>query len=259
MTRILLVEEDQGFCRILEEHLTREGMAVQFAPDGRSGLKGALTGHHDLVVLSEKLPDLSGLQITKQLRADSDVGLLILGSRGGEVDKIIALECGADDYLDKPFTAREFIARIRAITRRVNRASACNLAPAPEYFEIGDLVADEGSRECRRDGRVVNLTAAEFDLLTVFLRSSGRVIHRSELSRKVLDRDYCPFDRSIDVHVSNLRRKLGARPDGTERIRSVRNIGYIYAHSFPVQSHRSQVAMPQFFGKPALHDHSAQS
>ena len=242
MTHILVVDEDRAFCRLVGEHLIREGMTVQFAHDGRSGLKFALTGHYDLVVLRERLPELNGLQVTKHLRANSEIGLMILGSCGKEVDKIIALECGADDYLDNPFSPRELIARIRAITRRVKQSPAGKLAPSPECFEIDDLVLDERSRECRRNGQFVNLTAAEFDLLTVFLRCSGRVIHRNELSRKVLDRDYSPFDRSIDVHVSNLRRKLGTSPNGSERIRSVRSIGYIYAYSSPVQLHGTEVS-----------------
>jgi len=258
MTRVLLIDEDQRLCRVLGEFLIRAGMTVQFAHDGKSGLRSALTGQHDLVVLCDALPELAGLQLTKQLRTHSDIGILMLSAHGIEGDKIVALECGADDYLDKPLRPRELVARIRAITRRVKLSSTRKFGSTPERFEIGDIVVDEGSRECCRNGRIIDLTAAEFDLLILFLRHSGRVIHRTELSRRVLDREYSPFDRSIDVHVSNLRRKLGARPDGTERIRSVRNIGYIYAHSAPTQSHGSLLSIPQLCDSPYSHDHSRQ-
>lgn len=230
MTRVLVVDDDERLCQQLRGYLVQEGMVVDLAHDGWSGLRSALIGQHDVVVLSVTLPGLTGLQVTERLRAHSSVGILMLNARGKEVDKIVALESGADDYLDTPFSPREFIARIRAITRRVRRSVTCELAAAPECFEIGDLALDEGSRECRRNGRIIDLTTAEFDLLSALLRCSGRVIHRRELSKKVLDREYSPFDRSIDVHVSSLRRKLGDLPEGTERIRSVRNVGYIYAH-----------------------------
>ena len=231
MTQVLLIEQDRNLCQWLAEHLIRAGIVVDFAHDGASGLRFALSRGHQVVVLGTTLRGLSGLQMTRHLRAHSGVGVLLLGNRGDSVDKIVALECGADDYLDKPFSPRELTARIRAISRRVKVQFSCELTMAPQCLEIGDLALDEGSRTVRRSGQVIELTSAEFDLLSVFLRFRGRVLHREELSRKILNREYSPFDRSIDVHVSNLRRKLGALPGGRERIRSVRNVGYIYAHS----------------------------
>jgi DNA-binding response OmpR family regulator len=233
--RVLVIDDDRELCRLLKQYLMQEGMTVHLAHDGRSGLKSALSGQHDLVILDVMLPELTGLQVVKQLRLNSGVGVLMLTARGEEVDRIIGLEYGADDYLAKPFSTRELLARIRAVSRRL-KPSREEVSPFPESFEIGDLALDQGTRTCHRNGEVIELTTAEFDLLAVFLRCSGRVVPRKELLREVLDREYSPFDRSIDVHVSNLRRKLGALPDGTERIRGIRNIGYIYARPVIVRS-----------------------
>lgn len=233
-------------------------MTVRFAHDGKSGLRSALTGQHDLVLVCETLPELAGLQLTKQLRTHSDIGILMLSTHGANGDKIVALKCGADDYLDKPFRPRELIARIRAITRRVKPSFTSKFAPPAERFAIGDIVVDEGSRGCRHNGQIIDLTAAEFDLLIVFLRHSGRVIHRTELSRRVLDREYSPFDRSIDVYVSNLRRKRGTRRDVTERIRSVRNIDLFARPSAATRWPDSQVSIPQPCESPYSHDQSRQ-
>jgi DNA-binding response OmpR family regulator len=211
-------------------------MKVQASHDGRSGLTLALTGQHDLAILDVMLPQLTGLQVLKQLRNNSNIGILMLTARGEEADRIMGLEYGADDYLSKPFSAGELVARIRALARRLKPWPDGEMGRAPERLEIDDLILDEGARTCRRNGEIIDLTTAEFDLLSLFLRCSGRAVHRKELSKQVLDRDWSPFDRSIDVHVSNLRRKLGSLPEGTERIRGIRNIGYIYARAAAAQS-----------------------
>ena len=236
MLRVLVIDDDRELCQLVSVCLVREGMSVQVAHDGRSGLKSALSGQHDLAILDVMLPQLTGLQVLKQLRSNSPIGVLMLTAHGEEVDRIIGLEYGADDYLSKPFSARELVARIRALARRLKPWRDGEMGRAPELLEIDDLILDEGARTCRRDGEIIELTTAEFDLLSLFLRCSGRTVHRKELSKQVLDRDWSPFDRSIDVHVSNLRRKLGSLPDGTERIRGIRNIGYIYARAVADQS-----------------------
>jgi two-component system response regulator CpxR len=182
------------------------------------------------------LPHLSGLQVLKQLRNSSPIGVLMLTARGDEVDRIIGLEYGADDYLSKPFNPRELVARIRALARRLKPWSDAEIARAPQCLEIDDLILDEGTRTCRREGEIIDLTTAEFDLLSFFLRRCGTTLHRRELSKQVLDREWSLFDRSIDVHVSNLRRKLGLLPDGSERIRGVRNHGYVYARPVAAES-----------------------
>lgn len=236
MLRILVIDDDRELCQLVSVCLLREGMKVQVAHDGRSGLTLGLSGQHDLAILDVMLPELTGLQVLKQLRSSSPIGVLMLTARGEEVDRIEGLEYGADDYLSKPFSARELVARIRALARRLKPRPDGEIGRIPGRLEIDDLVLDEGARTCRRNGKSIDLTTAEFDLLSLFLRCSGRAVHRNELSKQVLDRDWSPFDRSIDVHVSNLRRKLGVLPDGTERIRGIRNIGYIYARAVAAQS-----------------------
>jgi DNA-binding response OmpR family regulator len=223
-------------CQLVGVCLLREGMNVHVAHDGRSGLTMALSGQHDLAILDVMLPELTGLQLLKQLRSSSPIGVLMLTARGEEADRVAGLEYGADDYLSKPFSARELAARIRALARRLKPSRDGEIGRPPELLKIDDLILDEGARICRRDGEIIDLTTAEFGLLSLFLRCSGRTVHRKELSKQVLDRDWSPFDRSIDVHVSNLRRKLGSLPDGTERIRGIRNIGYIYARAVATQS-----------------------
>jgi two-component system, OmpR family, response regulator CpxR len=236
MLRVLMIDDDRELCQLVSVCLVREGMNVQVAHDGRSGLSLAISGQYDLAILDVMLPRLTGLQVLKQLRSTSNIGILMLTARGEEADRIMGLEYGADDYLSKPFSAGELAARIRALARRLKPWADGEIGRVPERLEIDDLILDEGARSCRRNGEIVDLTAVEFGLLSLFLRCSGRTVHRKELSKQVLDRDWSPFDRSIDVHVSNLRRKLGSLPDGTERIRGIRNIGYIYAHAVPAQS-----------------------
>jgi two-component system response regulator CpxR len=236
MLRVLMIDDDRELCQLVGVCLLREGMNVQVAHDGRSGLTMALSGQHDLAILDVMLPELTGLQLLKQLRSRSPIGVLMLTARGEEADRVAGLEYGADDYLSKPFSARELAARIRALARRLKPSRDGEIGRVPELLKIDDLILDEGARICRRDGEIIDLTTAEFGLLSLFLRCSGRTVHRKELSKQVLDRDWSPFDRSIDVHVSNLRRKLGSLPNGTERIRGIRNIGYIYARAVATQS-----------------------
>ena len=236
MLRVLMIDDDLELCQLVSVCLVREGMNVQVAHDGRSGLSLAISGQYDLAILDVMLPKLTGLQVLKQLRTTSNIGILMLTARGEEADRIMGLEYGADDYLSKPFSAGELAARIRALGRRLKPWADGEIGRVPERLEVDDLILDEGSRTCRRNGEIIDLTSVEFGLLSLFLRCSGRTVHRKELSKQVLDRDWSPFDRSIDVHVSNLRRKLGSLPDGTERIRGIRNIGYIYAHAVAAQS-----------------------
>jgi len=236
MIRVLMIDRDQNLCRQLAEHFIRADMTVKFAHDAKSGLRFALSEEHDLVVVNISSWESFGLQTIKQLRTDSKPGVLILSDRAEEADKILGLECGADDYLAKPFNPRELIARIQAISRRLRPWQSSAFVPAPEYLTVGDVALDGGSRTCHRNAEVIDLTTAEFDLLSVLLRGCGHVMHRRDLSKRILEREYVPYDRSIDVHVSSLRRKLGALPDGTERIRAIRNVGYLYAHPAAPQS-----------------------
>jgi two-component system response regulator CpxR len=243
MSRVLVIDSDRKVCQRLREYFLREEMIVHFMHDDKSGLSAAFSGRYDLVVLDVTLPGLVGTQVIRQLRAHSGIGVVCLSAAGEETEKITAFECGADDYLAKPFNPRELVARIRALSRRLTRSTASDLLPAPRYLEIGDLILDAAMRTCRRNGEVIQLTSGEFDLLLALLRCRGRVIHRADLSKRVLDREYSPYDRCIDVRVSTLRRKLGPLPDGTERIRGIRAVGYLYAHPAAPHPSSSQIAL----------------
>ncbi|HEY1242160.1 MAG TPA: response regulator transcription factor [Bryobacteraceae bacterium] len=224
---ILVIDDDSEMTDMLGEYLEPEGFVLEVCHDGDSGLKKALQGNCLLVVLDVMLPRLNGFEVLRRLRAASQVPVLMLTARGDAVDRIVGLQSGADDYLPKPFDPQELVARVHAILRRA--APGAFQSPASsEVIAVADVVLDIRARTVRRGGVYVELTAAEFDLLRVFLKSAGRVISREELFREVLDREFSVFDRSIDNHVSSLRKKLGTRPDSRERIRAVRNAGYVY-------------------------------
>jgi len=166
---------------------------------------------------------MNGFEVLRRLRDVSQVPVLMLTARGDSVDRIVGLRVGADDYLPKPFIPEELLARINAILRRTSPR-----APDSEVLAVGDLTLDAGARTVRRGGSPMELTAAEFDLLRLLMRSPGRAVDRESLSKAVLGRHFSNLDRSIDNHISNLRRKLGPAPDGRQRIRAIRNAGYAY-------------------------------
>jgi DNA-binding response OmpR family regulator len=228
--RVLVIDDDRELCELVREYLIQECFYVDLLHDGKHGLEQALSGKYDAVILDVMLPAMNGLQVLQAIRRASRVGVLMLTARGEDVDRIIGLEYGADDYLAKPFNPRELVARLRAVLRRLCPATTADALWSPERLERGDLALDRGSRTCRIAGMPIDLTTTEFDLLATLVKSSGRVLSRKDLVRTVLDREFSPFDRSIDVHISNLRKKLGVLPNGIERIRSVRNIGYLYSH-----------------------------
>jgi len=228
--RVLVIDDDRELCELVREYLIQECFQVVLLHDGKHGLEQALSGKYDAVILDVMLPAMNGLQVLQAIRRTSRVGVLMLTARGEDVDRIIGLEHGADDYLAKPFNPRELVARLRAVLRRLRPATTVDVPWSPERLERGDLMLDQGSRTCRIMGIPIDLTSTEFDLLMTLVKSSGRVLSRKDLVRTVLDREFSAFDRSIDVHISNLRKKLGALPNGIERIRSVRNIGYMYSH-----------------------------
>jgi two-component system response regulator CpxR len=222
MDRVLLVDDDVQLCKLLAERLATEGFAMETVHDGSRGLERALSMEHSLVVLDLMLPHMGGLDVLRRLRKVSPVPVLILTARGEDADRILGLEMGADDYVPKPFNPRELIARIRAILRRTGRAEA---SAGP--LVVGDLRIDPGVREAWLEDAPLQLTSVEFTLLEVFMRELGRVLSREQLTESVLGRKLGPFDRVIDVHVSNLRKKLGAVRDG-QRIKAVRGSGYLF-------------------------------
>jgi two-component system, OmpR family, response regulator CpxR len=227
LERILVIDDDAELCDLVAEYLEPDGFAVESANDPQLGLDRALGGGHAMIVLDVMMPGINGFDVLRRLRANSRVPVLMLTARGSDVDRIVGLELGADDYLPKPFNPRELVARIHAILRRTTPARS-DTGP-PGRVVVGDVILDSSSRMVWLNGGKTELTTAEFDLLQVLLLSAGTVVSREELSQRVLDRAFNPFDRSIDTHVSNLRRKLGVTVNGVERIKSVRGIGYIYA------------------------------
>lgn len=225
---ILVVDDDTELCELLTDYLTEEGYDVRTVHDGAAGLVEASARGYALVVLDVMLPGLSGIEVLRRLREVSKVPVLMLTARGEDVDRIVGLEMGADDYLAKPFNPRELLARIRAIQRRADgRASG---APHDaETLVVDDVELRVGSRTALRRGEELKLTSAEFTLLEVLMRSAGKAVSRDDLCTTVLGRPLSPYDRAIDVHISNLRKKLGPRPVGGERIKTMRAVGYVYA------------------------------
>ena len=228
--RILIIDDDVELCELITEFLQPEGFRVDAVHGGTLGLEKALAENYSLLILDVMLPGTRGFEVLQKIRAKSRVPVIMLTARGDEVDRILGLEIGADDYLPKPFNPRELAARIQAVLRRTSAGGASEDATS-QALHVGDVEFNSGSRSVRRDAHTVELTAVEFDLLGIFLRSPGKVLQRDELAREVLGRDLTAFDRSIDVHVSNLRRKLGPLPSGLERIKAVRGAGYLYVLS----------------------------
>lgn len=230
MNRILVVDDDLDLCELLGKYLRREGFEFDMEHTGNLGAQRALSGGYALVVLDVMLPGMNGFDVLSSIRSRSSLPVLMLTARGDDVDRIVGLEMGADDYLPKPFNPRELVARIRAILRRARLEPGEAASSAlPERLSIGDVEMDKATRIVTRAGEQVSLTAVEFDLLEALMRSAGRIITREELVKAILGRELTPYDRSIDTHVSNLRRKLGHQVDGIERIKTIRGVGYIYA------------------------------
>jgi two-component system response regulator CpxR len=226
--RILVIDDDVELCGLVTEYLTPEGFQVESVHDGTRGLERVLSGDHSLIVLDVMLPGLNGFDVLRRIRNTSRIPVLLLTARGQDVDRIVGLEIGADDYLPKPFNPRELVARIRAILRRT-KTDGTGAPLAPEILRVGDVELDAGTRTVRQKGKLIELTSVEFNLLQALLREAGRVVPRERLVDLVLSRKFSPFDRSIDMHVSKIRKKLGDSDAGTDHIKTVRGVGYIFA------------------------------
>lgn len=221
--RILLIDDDVELCSLLTEFLKREGLSLECEHEGKRGLERALHGGPDLILLDVMLPGMDGFEILRMLRKQSKTPVIMLTARGEDVDRIIGLELGADDYLPKPFNPRELAARIRAIFRRLEARPA-----AGGRLEVNGIVLDPGTREVFAGGKRVELTTFEFDILDMLMRSAGRVLSRDALMESMYNRKATPFDRSIDMHVSHLRKKLE-----TDRplIKTIRGVGYQFSRT----------------------------
>ncbi|MGA2694712.1 MAG: response regulator transcription factor [Terriglobales bacterium] len=228
--KILVIDDDVELCSLVAEYLAPEGFDVEWVYDGTRGLKRSLEGEHCLVILDVMLPGLNGLDVLRRIRAQSQLPVLLLTARGQDVDRIVGLEIGADDYLPKPFNPRELVARIRAILRRSAPIEKPEGDAMPEVLRVGDVELDPATRTVLQDGVPVDLTSVEFNLLQALLQDAGRVVTREHLVDIVLGRKFSPFDRSIDMHVSKVRKKLGDSDNGADHIKTVRGVGYIFAH-----------------------------
>ena len=221
---ILLVDDDAELCALLTEFLQREGFTVACAHEGYAGLAKAVEPGVDLVVLDVMMPGIDGFEILKQLRQKSKVPVMMLTARGEDIDRIVGLEMGADDYLAKPFNPRELVARIRAILRRY--------APRPRdesgHLEVNGVSLDPGAREVLSGGKPVDLTTFEFDILELLMRSAGHVLSRDQLMENFYGRKATPFDRSLDMHISHLRKKL---ENGDALIKTIRGVGYQFVRT----------------------------
>ena len=227
MQRILVIDDDDELCQLVAEYLETEGYEVEAVHDGESGIATALGGDYRLAVLDYMLPGINGFEVLRQIRVTSRLPIVMLTARGDHVNRIVGLQMGADDYLPKPFDPLELVARINAVLRRTNEGRA--EVPNSPVLAVGDVEMDNRTRTVRRAGEIVELTVVEYSLLEQLLSAPGQVLTREDLVKKVLQRKLSPFDRSLDTHVSNLRKKLGHEVNGHERIRTVRSIGYIYA------------------------------
>jgi two-component system response regulator CpxR len=227
MHRILVIDDDIELCQLVAEYLETEGYKVDAVHDGEAGVERALAGEHGLAVLDYMLPGINGFEVLRQIRASSRLPIVMLTARGDHVNRIVGLQMGADDYLPKPFDPLELVARINAVLRRTHELQSDT--PSAPILAVGDIEMDNRARTVRRAGEIVELTVVEYSLLEQLLSAPGQVLSREELVKKVLHRKLSPFDRSIDTHVSNLRKKLGHEVDGVDRIKTVRSIGYIYA------------------------------
>lgn len=229
MNRILIIDDDAELCALVARFLGGEGFAVDRAADATDGIGRALSESYALVMLDVMMPDLSGFDVLRRIRAGSRTPVLMLTARGDTHDRVLGLELGADDYLPKPYDPSELAARIRAILRRSESPPPDSAASAP--LAVDDIELTASTRGVTRNGTPIELTAVEFDLLDVLMKRAGTVVTREDLVRTVLGREFWPYDRSIDTHVCNLRRKIGRLKDGTDRIKGIRGTGYLYAKS----------------------------
>jgi len=225
MEDILLIDDDVELCEVLTEYLGRYDLRVHAVHRGDTGVEAARRREWPMILLDVMLPGLDGFEVLKQIRTFSQGSVMLLTARGEEVDRIVGLEMGADDYLPKPFNPRELLARIRAVHRRASPAATPG-SPETSTLVVEDLVLDRAALRATQAGQPLDLTDVEFTLLEMLMRSPGKVVEREELAEAVLGRKFNPFDRSLDMHVSRLRRKLAADPDADDLVKTVRGSGY---------------------------------
>lgn len=224
MANILIIDDDIDLCEMLSEYLSGEGYNIAVAHDGEQGLLEALNGKHDAVVLDVMMPVMDGLKVLRVLRSTSNVPVIMLTARGDDVDRIIGLELGADDYLPKPFNPRELVARLKAVLRRGGEP----VMGAAQTISAGHASMRPAARAAEWRGKALELTSTEYSILEILVRNAGQLVSKSDISEQALGRPQARFDRTIDMHISNLRQKLGLLNDGRSPIATVRGLGYQY-------------------------------
>ena len=226
MPAILMIDDDTELCELVAEYLALDGFQFTAAHHGQQGLVMAQTGDYQLILLDIMLPGMDGLSVLKALRASQYCPVLMLTARGDDVDRIVGLELGADDYLAKPFNPRELVARIKAILRRVELTQAPN-STSDSLLNLNELLLNPANRQLSCNGEVVALTATEFQLLELLMRRAGEVVSKDELSREVLGKRLQMYDRSLDMHISNIRKKIAVY-SSNEKIQTLRGSGYLF-------------------------------
>lgn len=221
--KVLLIDDDVELAEMIRDYLIAEGFDVAMAHDGESGVREALSGRHAIAVLDVMMPGINGIEVLRRIRGESAMPVVMLTARGDDTDRIVGLELGADDYVPKPCTPRELTARIRAILKRIGGAG---LGQA-RVITAGALSVWPENRKAEWNGQAVELTSTEFSLLEVLVRHAGQIVSKEDLSMQGLGRPLMRFDRSIDVHVSSMRQKFGALPDGRSCIQTVIRKGYM--------------------------------
>lgn len=225
--KVLMIDDDVKLCALLKDYLSSRGFQLETAHTGKEGLEKVSAGDFQAVILDVMLPEMDGFEVLKQIRKISTVPILMLTALGDESDRILGLEFGADDYLPKTFSTRELLARLRAVMRR-SQITQLQTKPEIEKIAVRDLIINSATREATKKGEPLNLTALEFDLLYYLARAAGNILSRDTLLDEIAGRSYYVFDRSIDVHISSLRRKLDDDSKNPRYIKTVRSAGYMF-------------------------------
>ena len=223
--KILLVDDDQELCELLARYLQREGIETDQVHTGPEGLEQGLAESYDAMVLDIMLPGMSGLEVLTELRKKSDLPVVMLTAKGDEMDRIVGLEVGADDYLPKPCNPRELIARLRAVLRRAQPET--NVVE-DDVIRIDELEIDHSQHQVLKNNEPLELTVTEYNILNTLVTHLGKVVEKNQLAEEAMSRSLTLFDRSLDMHLSNLRKKLGMHDDGQTRIKTIRGVGYMY-------------------------------
>ncbi|MDC3212290.1 response regulator [Pseudoalteromonas distincta] len=224
--KLLMIDDDTGLCELLSEYLTAQGFDIQSVHDGEQGLKLAQANDYALILLDVMLPTLDGFEVLKQLRQTKLTPVIMLTAKGEDFDRIFGLELGADDYIPKPFNHRELLARVKAITRRIEHINSLNVATTSKLL-VNGITVNLAAREASIDGSTLTLTGTEYEILTLLCKNAGEVVSKEQISEEVLGRRLASFDRSIDMHVSNIRKKIAEHIPG-ERIKTMRGTGYVF-------------------------------